>query len=211
MNNTVSHTSWSSAVSASIALAAEDYWKREKKSRVNKATQNTKHKMSFLRRLFNRKKRDSRAEDATNASVMVVEDADSEYVVVTGPGIAESAIGVERGGLGFSEDPAEVDISAWEMARTWRRRDSGGSGGGRGARTVPGSKAARLAQKLETVRRSHVTSLYTNASSQSQHASSATEYQDLPMDEETEWLYDDKWNRKTKVESRRVRNQRAPM
>ncbi|SCV00264.1 LANO_0F06018g1_1 [Lachancea nothofagi CBS 11611] len=163
--------------------------------------------MSFFKRLFARNKQTShrRTEAATR-------DLDSEYVFVAGPEAEhDTNVGVEGVVLetrsAFAEDPAEVDVSAWEMARNWTKR-------GPEKVTVPvtSSKSQRLAQRIETIRkmRGSNRTVVANASASNDNsdrraACSVLEYNDVSMDEETECLFDDKWNRKTKVESRRDR------
>lgn len=166
--------------------------------------------MSFLRRLFGRKNQEHGATSAHPVSWRDEDDLDSEYVFVTGGEMLDSQAVLEARSE-FSEDPSEVDVTAWEMARAWTRRESAS-----GPRPARGSKAARLAHRLDDIRKLPTVSFGTSASlplgHQGNRASQpawVVEYHDESMDEEAECLFDDKWNRKTKVESRRDRSQKC--
>ncbi|SCU98357.1 LADA_0H12486g1_1 [Lachancea dasiensis] len=163
--------------------------------------------MSFLKRLFGRKNGGLRspAEASTR-------DLDSEYVLVSGPesGGAEasrvphSLILETRSAI--AEDPAEVDVSAWEMARNWNAKREQKTPVTRAPRVV-GSKSQRLAHRIETIRVGGG-KRGGSVAAQRHAACAVVEYRDTSMDEDLECLYDDKWNRKTKVESRRDRCQK---
>ncbi|CUS21119.1 LAQU0S02e06304g1_1 [Lachancea quebecensis] len=166
--------------------------------------------MSFLRKLFGRKDQGQGATGVHPVSWRDTDDLDSEYVFVTGGEALDSQAALETRSE-FSEDPSEVDVTAWEMARAWTRRESAGD-----SRSVRGSKAVRLAHRLDDIRNLPVVSSGTSVSlplgqrgKRASQSAWVVEYHDESMDEEAECLFDDKWNRKSKVESRRDRFQKC--
>ncbi|SCV04259.1 LAMI_0H14686g1_1 [Lachancea mirantina] len=108
----------------------------------------------------------------------------------------------------YAESADEVDVSAWEMARTAAAARQGAgvhspyATVSNVARVPQGARQARLAAKLETIRRSgHKSSRAPSSPSRDLHV---THYNDTSLDEELEPLYDDKLNRRLKVQNRRL-------
>ncbi|SCV02673.1 LAME_0H04016g1_1 [Lachancea meyersii CBS 8951] len=158
--------------------------------------------MSFLRKLFRRSKQASQCDMDANAR-----DLDSGYVFVRGLDDVDRELSgdhevadnlVVEGHSTLTEDPSEVDVSAWEMARNWTAKTKSAS---RLASVKPAvsSKSQRLAHRVENIRRTPHQATTRN------QKRCVVEYVDPAMDEDSEYLFDDKWNRKTKVESRRDR------
>ncbi|CEP64189.1 uncharacterized protein LALA0_S10e04500g [Lachancea lanzarotensis] len=166
--------------------------------------------MSFLRKFFGRSKQPSQREVQANK----VCDLDSGYVFVDGgtqigehDAVLDDMLVSTTCRTRAEEDPAEVDVSAWEMARQWTANTKN-KALSQAAVVTPAvnSKQQRLAHRVENIRKRSLPGL--NVGKSGHKTSVVVDYVDTPMDEDIEYLYDDKWNRKSKVESRRDRNNR---
>ncbi|SCU89092.1 LAFA_0E16116g1_1 [Lachancea sp. 'fantastica'] len=177
--------------------------------------------MSFLRKLFGRGKQPSQREVEAQKKIS---DLDSGYVFVSGLESLSNGGGENQDIMVASrlplaeEDPTEVDVSAWEMARHWtantKNRALSQAAAATAAVVTPAinSKSQRLAHRVENIRKMSLASRTTpggvNVDNRRTKTCVVVNYIDPAMDEDTEYLFDDKWNRKSKVESRRDRSNR---
>lgn len=142
--------------------------------------------MSFFSRLFKRKKDDKSTTVEVND--LVVEDGDLDYVYVYKNSGQKPK--KQKNYEIYMEDPSEVDVSAWEMAKAWTRRDSESGGS---------HKRDRLAQKLDNIRHAPL------SSGRARGPLHVVEYEDECMNESLQLQFDDKRHRQEKVENRRVK------
>lgn len=151
------------------------------------------HKMSFITRLF-KKQQQQQQNIGTNVYHGVFTDDDSEYVHVYTASVPNSDSGESK--QPFVENPEEVDVSVWEMARVLRR-------------TVP-SNAVSARSKREQMLSRKIQDIRHRNSSQDFNSRKlhVQEYDDSLVDEKLADSYDDKLQRTLKVDSKRVKFER---